>query len=255
MPTEQTLPAVRASVAMATYDGMRYLAEQIDSILASLAPQDELVVVDDASRDGTWAFLQACSDPRVRIHRNPENLGVRRSFERALSMTRYDLVFLADQDDVWETAKRDAMVAAFVADPGVTVVVSDARVIDESGHPVMTSFMATRGGFDGSLIGTLWRNRFLGCAMALRRPVIDAALPIPSTAPMHDMWMGAIGTQLGRVVYLPVPLMGYRRHGGNVSPSRSPSRWQAVRWRIDLLVALVRRLPAVTRERSARKPG
>jgi hypothetical protein len=90
--------------------------------------------------------------------------------------------------------------------------------------------------------GTLVRSRFLGCAMAVRRDVLGLALPIPARAPMHDMWLGVVGGVLGSVAYVDAALIRYRRHGGNVSPARSPSRIRALRWRLDLVVALAMRL-------------
>ena len=232
----------RVSVAMATYNGLAHLDEQIRSLLGALAADDELVVVDDASTDGTWERLQRFGDVRMRLHRNPVNLGVRDSFQRALSLARFDVILLADQDDVWEVDKRDRLLETFVADPRVMVVVSDASLIDGDGRRLADSFMATRGGFDGSLAGTLVRSRFLGCAMAVRRDVLGLALPIPARAPMHDMWLGVVGGVLGSVAYVDAALIRYRRHGGNVSPARSPSRIRALRWRLDLVVALAMRL-------------
>jgi len=251
IPVSPGTPAVTdVSVAMASYNGLRYIDAQVSSILASLHERDELVIVDDGSSDGTWAWLESIADPRVRVSRNPANLGVRLSFERALSLTRHDIVFLADQDDVWEPTKRDAFVAAFQADPGCVLVISDARVIDQQGEVSQPSFMATRGGFAGSLAATILRNRYLGCALAVRRVVIDAALPIPRGAPMHDMWIGAIATRVGRIRFLPEPLLRYRRHGGNVSPSTSQSAWQMLRWRAALLFEVLRRSAALAARRS-----
>jgi hypothetical protein len=86
-------------------------------------------------------------------------------------MARNDIIFLCDQDDVWLPGKRDAFVAAFDADPLAQVVISDAEVIDGEGRVIEKSFMALRGGFAGSLAATLWRNRYMGCAMALRRRI------------------------------------------------------------------------------------
>ena len=99
--------------------------------------------------------------------------------------------------------------------------------------------MATRKGFDGTLLGTLIRNRYLGCAMAVRRTVLNAALPIPASVPMHDMWLGLIANGLGRVAYLPLPYLQYRRHDANVSPSRRQSWHRMIRWRVTLLSAVV----------------
>ncbi len=248
------MSVARVSVAMATYNGSRHLDEQLHSLLAALGPEDELVVVDDASTDGTWERLQRFGDARLHLHRNPANLGVRGSFQRALSLVRSDVILLADQDDVWERDKRDRLLATFESDPQVMVAVTDACLIDGDGRRFADSFMATRGGFDGSLAGTLVRSRFLGCAMAVRRDVLALALPIPARAPMHDMWLGVVGGALGRVAYVDAPLLRYRRHDGNASPARSPSRLQAVRWRLDLVVALGLRLAGRGFARGAR-PG
>jgi hypothetical protein len=233
------------SVAMATYNGRRWIEAQVDSILTSLRPDDELVVVDDGSIDGTWEWLSAHPDRRIRTLRNESNLGVRRTFERAFEATRHGIVFLSDQDDEWTSGKRDAIVEAFAADPRCVVVVSDAAVVDGDGVLLQRSFMAMRGGFRGSLTATLVRSRYLGCAMAVRREVLDAALPIPPDAPMHDMWLGAIGTRLGTVRYVDAPLIRYRRHGGNLSPASVQFGRRALRWRIGLAWALVRRWVAL----------
>ena len=105
--------------------------------------------------------------------------------------------------------------------------------------------MATRNGFVGTVAGTLWRNRYLGCAMAIHRRVLEVALPVPSYVPMHDMWLGVMGHLVGRVVYLPTPYLQYRRHGANASPASRQSWHRMITWRIALLGALVSRLPLV----------
>jgi glycosyltransferase involved in cell wall biosynthesis len=232
------------SVVMATFNGCRFLPVQIASVLSQLAPEDELVVIDDASSDDTVAWLLALNDSRVNVYSNPSNLGVLSSFERGLSLARHPIVFLCDQDDVWLPGKRAAFVAAFEADPQTLVVVSDAELIDGNGAVMAPSFMATRGGFRGSVWSTLVRNRYLGCAMALRREVLDVALPIPRLVPMHDMWLGAVGALLGKVHYIAAPMMQYRRHGSNVSPDSSQGMSQMLRWRLALLAALVSRQAA-----------
>jgi glycosyltransferase involved in cell wall biosynthesis len=233
------------SVVMAVFNGRRYLAEQVDSILSQLEGEDELVIVDDASTDDGVAALQISNLDRVNVIRNHRNIGVFGTFQRGLTLARHDIVFLSDQDDVWLPGKRSAFAREFVSDPAVCLVISDAEVIDATGRLTAASFMATRGGFDGSLIGTLWRNRYLGCAMAVRKRLLDIALPIPRLVPMHDMWLGLIGRSTGRVVYLPKPYLRYRRHGNNLAPDRSRSPWRLLRWRAALLSMLGLRLLAV----------
>lgn len=231
------------SVAMAVHNGLPFLREQVESILSQLEGDDELVVIDDASSDGSLQWLTEHASSRLRVESQSVNAGIRRTFERAFRATRHPIVFLADQDDVWLPGKRAAFVRTFAADPGVLVVVSDAELVDRDGRLLSPSFMATRGGFRRTWWATLVRNRYLGCAMAVRRSLLEKALPIPPRAPMHDMWLGALGSTLGRVVYLPTPLLRYRRHGGNATPSthRSVPRMLADRW--GLLTALaIRRL-------------
>ena len=230
------------SVVMTTYNGKQYLAQQLDSVLAELVPGDELIIVDDRSQDGTLDLLDSYQSAMVRIVRNSENMGVIAAFERGLTLSSKAIVFLCDQDDVWLPGKRAAIVAAFERDPRTMVVLSDAQVIDASGVVTAPSFMATRGGFRGSIGCTLIRSRYLGCAMALRRELLLAALPIPRKVPMHDMWLGALGSILGRVHYIETPLIQYRRHGSNISPSQRQSWPKMIGWRIALLTALAARL-------------
>ena len=246
------------TVVMAVYNGGGFLSCQVGSLLADLQPQDEIVVIDDASTDGSHDWLTRLGDPRIRVHRNPTNQGVRRAFESALSLAMNDIVFLCDQDDEWLPGKRAAFVEAFARDAGCLVVVSDAQLIDAESHVFGESFMHTRGGFRSGFWANFVRNRYLGCAMAVRRSLLAAALPIPNRAPMHDMWLGMLGCLLGRVTYLPQPWLRYRRHSSNVSPSsRQPWR-RVLAWRLNLLCAVTIRLAALARrriQRSGRAPG
>jgi glycosyltransferase involved in cell wall biosynthesis len=228
---------------MSVYNGREFIAEQLDSIRVQLHPGDELIVVDDASTDGSLQLLRISDFPKVRVLTNPRNLGVIQSFQRGLMQAQHDVVFLCDQDDLWVAGKRDAFMTEFARDPAVCVVVSDAQVIDRDGQQIAPSFMAIRGGFSGTIWGTLWRNRYLGCAMAVRRSSLKVALPFPPGVPMHDMWIGVVGRAIGRVVYLQTPYMRYRRHGNNVTAIRSrESLGRRLRWRGALLMFLVQRL-------------
>jgi glycosyltransferase involved in cell wall biosynthesis len=243
------------SVVMAVFNGRRYLTQQVESIVSQLQSEDELIIVDDASTDGAVSSLPTHLLGNARLFTNVVNIGVRRTFQRGLELARHDIVFLSDQDDVWLQGKRAAFVEEFARDAAVFVVISDARVMDAQGQVTAVSFMANRGGFDGSVIGTLWRNRYLGCAMAVRKELLNIALPIPRWVPQHDMWFGVIGQLTGRVAYLPAPYLLYRRHGANVSPSRSRSPWRLLRWRVALLSALVLRMISVSLKSQPRAPA
>jgi glycosyltransferase involved in cell wall biosynthesis len=239
------------SVAMAVYNGLPFLYEQMASVLAQLRCDDELLIVDDCSTDGSLAWLKTLNDSRIVLLTNERNLGVLRSFERALSACTRPVILLCDQDDIWLPGKRDAFVAVFLSTPDAMVVVSDAQIIDAEGKVIAPSFMATRGGFRAGIHSTLWRNRYLGCAMAVRREVIATALPIPRQVPMHDMWLGIVGRALGEVGYIPTPLLQYRRHSANASPATRRGWGRMLTWRLQLLLAISQRFAALWRAHRA----
>lgn len=232
------------SVVMATYNGSRFLREQMHTIIAELLEGDELVIVDDASNDSTVADLYRFQWPSTHVLRNTKNLGIVKSFERALGSAKGQFVFLCDQDDIWLPGKRYEIVKAFLNDPKVSVVVSDAQLIDESGRVTAKSFMAQRGGFVGGFWSTFHKNRFLGCSMAIRRDVLDIALPIPNRVPMHDMWLGIVGGWVGRVKYISHPLIQYRRHSNNVTTLNRRALSKGLAFRLDLLSVVIPRFLA-----------
>lgn len=233
---------VPVSVVMAVYNGSRYLSEQLESVLSQLGTEDELIIVDDASTDDSARLLHGLDSPVIKLFSNPCNIGVLRTFERALRLASNPIIFLCDQDDVWLPGKRDAYVAEFERDPRVNIVISDAEVIDAEGRLISSSFMTThRGGFNGSVVGTVWRNRYLGCAMALRLSLLPVVLPMPRCVPQHDMWIGALGRMFGTVVYLPTPYQRYRRHDTNASPSGADT-WRRIKWRATLSAHLFGRM-------------
>lgn len=240
---QKNVENVAVSVVMAAFNGRPYIIQFVQSLLADLRAQDEVIVVDDASKDGTVEWLKGLTDPRVRLICHERNQGVLASFDEALRTSSHRFVFLADQDDLWVLGKRDYFLAKLLDEPQITVVISDAEFTDDLGHHVSRMFMRTRGGFDGSIAATFWRNRYLGCCMALRREVLMVALPIPSFVPMHDMWLGLIARCMGTVHFTPLPFLRYRRHATNLSPETSRSISQRLIWRLGLALAFTLRLP------------
>lgn len=209
------------SVCMATWNGERYLAAQIESVLSQLEQTDELVIADDLSSDSTLAVIASFSDPRIRLLHGERRLGVVANFERALRAARGDFIFLCDQDDVWLPNKRGVFEEALrTAD----LVVSDCRVTDGELVVDAPSFFALRGSGPG-MLHNLWRNSFLGCCMAFRRELLARALPFPAGIPMHDTWLGLVANATGRVRFIDQPTLLYRRHGTNASPTGGRSHY------------------------------
>ena len=228
---------MKVSVCMAAYRGERYIGEQIRSILSELRQGDELLVSDDAPGGETERIVRAFAqtDARVRYLRG-EGKGVVRNFERVLTAAAGDVLFLSEQDDVWLPGKVDAVLREI--ENGACLVVHDARVVDESLQTIAPSFFALRHSRAGFLRNFL-RNSYMGCCMALTRPVLGRALPFPPDLPMHDQWLGLAAEKYGRTCFLPQPYLLYRQHGGNVTGGKTTFS-QKVRWRIALLRALFR---------------
>jgi glycosyltransferase involved in cell wall biosynthesis len=227
---------------MAVYNGAAFLRPQVESILAQLRPQDELVAVDDGSRDDSVRILEEFEDPRLRVHRNDRNLGALRAFERTLNLARGDIVFLSDQDDLWLAGKVDRALEVFASQPGITMVASDALVIDEEGRTLSESFFSVRGRFAPGFVRNFLKNKYLGCTLSFRRAMLAKFLPIPPDAPMHDIWFGLLNELYGRTWFIDEPLIAYRRHRRNASPLVHTGPVQMLRWRYRLARNLVRRV-------------
>ncbi len=235
------------SVCIPTYNGGTYIGEQLASILASPLV-DQVLVSDDGSTDNTIGVVCAVIDPRVTLMQGPR-AGLVRNYEHLLTSARGEIVFLADQDDVWLPGKVPAMLEAL---RDADLAVCDCAVTDSTLNVIHPSFFALRGSGPG-LLRNLLRNGYLGCCIALRRDLLHHALPFPDRLPMHDWWLGLVAEAFGRVAFVEQVLVLYRRHGANASSTAESSRatWcTRIRWRARLLWALVaRRFTAISRPR------
>jgi len=230
------------SVCMATYNGSRYIKRQLLSILCQLGGSDEIILVDDCSSDATLEVVERLGDSRIKIYRNGSNEGVLRTFERAIRLASGDIIFLSDQDDIWYPEKVGKFLQVFNGQPDVTLVLSDAKVINDRDEVIAKSFFEARGGFSPGIWHNIARNKYLGCAMAFRRSMVDKFLPFPKDIPMHDMWIGCINSIYGKPSFLDMPLMGYRRHQRNASPARRRGFAQILVWRWQLAKNLLLRV-------------
>jgi glycosyltransferase involved in cell wall biosynthesis len=226
------------SVCVATYNGERFIGEQMNSILRS-SLVGEVLVSDDGSVDQTRRVLDELRDSRVKVIEGPRS-GLVRNYEHLLTQAHGDKIFLADQDDVWLPAKVDVMASA-LAD--ADLVLCDCVVVDSTLRTLRPSFFSARGSHPG-LWRNLFRNSYLGCCMAFNRRLLSHALPFPPKLPMHDWWLGLVAELFGTVRFIPTPLTLYRRHGENASSTSAPSTtplWRRTAWRADMAMNLTRR--------------
>jgi glycosyltransferase involved in cell wall biosynthesis len=247
-PTTEPLSSrPKISVCMAAYNGQRYILEQLRSIAPQLGPEDEIVIVDDASQDETCTVIQQFrsslqdvpGSPTLIFRRHEQNRGVVRTFEDAIRAATGDILFISDDDDRWVPDKVAKVLLAF-ADPEVQVVSTGMQLIDEIGRPIPSSEFMRHRRFSAGVWANLLHNQFQGSALALRSSVLQRVLPFPKgRLYLHDAWIG-MRTILsgGKVVHLEEPLLLYRRHQSNFS--RRFSRWKQVKLRLHLVLDLVR---------------
>lgn len=228
------------SVCIATYNGGKYIKEQLDSILPQLGGGDEVIVSDDSSTDNTVEAIEAFGDRRIKIYACQRFKSPVYNFENALKMAKGDYIFLSDQDDVWEPGKVEVIMKHL---QGSTLVVSDCRVVDAGMRVVRDSFCHGKARPKG-VIANLVSNNFLGCCMAFRKELLNKALPFPRNLAMHDIWLGICASAFYSVEFIPDKLIRYRRHGDNASCSgeKSHLKWSyriAYRW--HFLIELLKR--------------
>ena len=226
---------VSVSVVVATFNGERFLAEQLRSIVTQSRLPDEIVIADDGSTDDTLAIVEEVKAKapvtiswRVVTQKSP--LGIARNFAAGVSAASSDLVALADQDDWWAPEKLATLVTYFVTDPRRLLVHSDAELVDESGHllgmTLSQSLRMTRSERRGLIAGRalaqlLRRNLVTGHTVMMRRELAAKAGEIPPGW-LHDEWWALVAAGLGGVVFCPTILGHYRQHDVNqVGATRS----------------------------------
>ena len=220
-----TVNSTRLSVALCTYNGDRFLNEQLASIIHQSRVPDELIVCDDGSNDNTIAILEHFASTTsfpVYIYRNKNNLGSTKNFEQAIHLCNGDIIALADQDDVWFTqklAKLESVLTTTQAD----AVFSDAYVVNEALEPSGSTLWETlsfsktqqRNVDQGKILKLLLKhNMATGATMAFRSHVRDVILPIPPTW-VHDAWIAFIVAVTGQLTPIAEPLIYYRQHSYN----------------------------------------
>lgn len=204
---------MKISVCMATYNGEKYIKEQLESILCQLGENDEVIISDDGSTDNTKSIIESFKDKRIKFFTNNGVKGVVSNFENSLNKSSGDYIFLADQDDVWNKGKVDKVMCELQK---YDLVLTDAYVVDSEGSIINNSFFELNGSQKG-FFKNIIKNSYLGCAMAFNRKTLEACLPLPSNIPMHDWWIGLVAETHGRVVHLDEKFINHRRHSNNTS--------------------------------------
>lgn len=201
------------SVAMATYNGEKYLIQQLDSVFEQTVLPNEIIIVDDCSTDNSWNLLQeyASSHTGIKLSRNPQNLGACQTFAQAISLCGSEYIVLADQDDVWLPNKLELLLKNI----GDNMLIhSDAYLVDES-LQIMTDTFKKGVMSQRNFTDYLFANNVTGCTCLFRRELVDNFWPIPAGFYIHDHYLALCASYSGTIKYLPQPLIYYRQHAQN----------------------------------------
>ena len=227
------------SVCIASYNGEKFIREQIDSILRQLSSDDEIIVSDDGSTDDTISIINSIVVKRIRIIEGPHKHSPTLNFECAMKEAKGDYIFLADQDDVWKSNKVEVCMKWLQK---YDCVVSDAEVTDSNLNTLYPSLYAIMQVRQGRIYNTIWKNGYTGCCMAFRRNVLNASLPFPKNIPMHDIWIGNVAAYKYNMKFIPDKLIYFRRHNETISCNGKGSKysiWQQMKFRWSIIKNIV----------------
>jgi glycosyltransferase involved in cell wall biosynthesis len=217
------MSGLRISVAMCTYNGARFLQQQLQSIAAQSRLPDELIICDDCSTDGTVEIIdafvrRACFPVRVLI--NEGTLGATKNFEKAIALCQCEIIVLADQDDVWLSPKLECIADIFMRWPETVAAFSDADIIDEASKCVKGRLWETfffgrkeqKRFANGQALNVLLKHPVVtGATMAFREEFRRLVLPMPAHH-AHDYWMSILLSACGDFRLIPDALIQYRQH-------------------------------------------
>jgi glycosyltransferase involved in cell wall biosynthesis len=217
---------MRLSIALCTYNGEKFLQDQLESFAKQTRLPDEIVVCDDCSTDKTVEIIRSFAETApfpVRLFVNDANLGYIKNFERAIKLCEGDIIFLSDQDDVWHTEKLEKFAVEFASDKEVGMVFCNGELVDENLHSLnlsawqsrlfdKTKFKKMENGAGFPIV--LWGNVISGCMMAFRAKYKDLLLPIPTNIRevIHDYWIALLLLTVAKVKPIPEKLVSYRQH-------------------------------------------
>lgn len=213
-------------ILMGTYNGAKYLREQIDSILSQTYQQIYLIIRDDGSIDETPQILdefKAKYSERIMLIASDERLGIKGNFSALMHYSKANYVMLSDQDDVWKPSKAEVTLSKMKElenrSPLNTplLVYTDLQVVDENLKPKYISFWKSSNldPMRNHLNQLLVSNVVTGCTTMMNRALLKQALPVPPESMMHDWWLALVASTMGKMGFVPEATILYRQHGQN----------------------------------------
>jgi glycosyltransferase involved in cell wall biosynthesis len=207
------------TVVLATYNGEKFIAEFLRSLIAQSYRDFDVVVSDDCSTDKTISIIESFqSKLGISFSKNSTNVGPSQNFSRATNMATGEFIAFADQDDIWQPDKLLLMVNLMKTRCNVqpSLVFCDLEIADENLNPISASFFSSqKSSACGRIEDFIISSHIPGCAMLINRPLLKLGMPIPPLFRMHDWWFAIIAAAFGTITFLDRPLVSYRQHANN----------------------------------------
>lgn len=211
-------------ILLATYNGEKYLKQQIDSILEQTYKNLRLIISDDCSTDKTRSILKQYEkkDKRIKVYYQDQNLGCTKNFEFLLKQVESEIYMLADQDDIWSPEKVEKSYE-YLQKQKADLVFGDLEVVDENLktiEPSFNSYMKLERKIkkyqNTKQLNYLY-NCITGCTIMAKKKWSKKILPLPTTSKyvLHDYWIGLIISLEGKLAYMPEKYIKYRQHENN----------------------------------------
>ena len=214
----------KIDILLATYNGEKYLKEQLDSILNQTYKNIRIIISDDCSKDTTPEILKEYQkkDDRIELHIQKNNLGVVKNIEFLLKEVKSPYYMLADQDDYWLPEKAEKSLEK-LKEEKADLVFGDLEVVDKNLNTMYSSFndymLLTRkiNKYINSYKVNYLYNCITGCTVLAKKETIEKIIPLPTNSKrvLHDHWIGLMVALNGKLAYVPEKYIRYRQHGNN----------------------------------------
>lgn len=237
--------AKKISVILASFNGAKYIDQQIDSILNQENLPDEIIICDDKSTDDTIIQLNKYQHiPQIKVYANEQNLGVIENFKRGVKLAKQgNWIVFSDQDDIWLPEKLNLLSCAMaVLDNGLTpaLIYSDLALIDKNNVKLPLSFWESQKIYPPkiNLQKLLFGNIVSGCTVIINRSMADEFLKMNNSQFLHDEWLTLIAYTIGKVRFLEQRLVLYRQHESNLTFSEKYRTWHFLDHIYDIFLYL-----------------
>lgn len=208
------------SVCMASYNGEKYIERQIESILKQLNSGDELIIVDDCSKDATVSLIKKINSDYIKLFENEKNIGYVKTFEKALGLSENKYICLSDQDDIWIEGRLQKLEEE-ITKKDVFLVASNFNPSFENSQNGK-NFLKLENKNSSKYLGNIKRifqgkSGYYGCTMIMKREIFKFILPFPKYIEAHDLWIAMNANLLKSVYHLNDDTLIYNVHQNNTS--------------------------------------